>query len=265
MIGAIVLLLLLALSATLPAAVVTERVGYKAGNTDLEGVVAYDNALTGKRPGVMVVHEWWGMNDYAQDRARALAEMGYVAFAADMYGKGIVAADSAEAGRLAGQFRARWTEGGRALMRERAQAGLAVLAAHPLVDPAHLGAIGYCFGGTVVLELAYSGAPVSAVVSFHGGLTAPAEADLPSIKARFLILHGADDPTVSAEAVAALQEGLRKAHADWQMVYYGGAVHGFTNPANAGSTNAAVAYNAGAARRSWAAMRALFDETLRGQ
>jgi dienelactone hydrolase len=148
-------------------------------------------------------------------------------------------------------------------MRERAQAGLAVLAKHPLVDPNRLAAIGFCFGGTVVLELAYSGASLAGVVTFHGGLTAPEEADLPSIKAAFLILHGADDPAVKPEAIAATQQGLSKARADWQMIYYGGAVHGFSNPANADPTNQVVRYDAKAARRSWGAMRVFFDEIFR--
>ena len=250
------------LCAAARAAVVAEPVEYKSGDTTLEGYLAHDDATTEKRPGVLVIHEWWGLNDYAKARARQLAELGYVALAADMYGKGVVAADSAEAGRLAGQFRGRWAEGGRTEMRQRAQAGLAVLANHPLVDPNRLAAIGYCFGGTVALELAFSGADLRGVVSFHGGLTAPDEADLPSIKAAFLICHGADDAGVKPEAITALQEALRKAQLDWEMVYYGGAVHGFTNPGNAGTGRGNVAYNEKADHRSWAAMQAFFDEVL---
>jgi dienelactone hydrolase len=263
----IILAVVLALSLGLAAeaAVVGQPVAYKCGDTTLEGYLAYDDAITGKRPGVLVVHEWWGLSDYPKERARQLAQMGYVALAADMYGKGVVTADPAEAGKLAGQFRGNWEAGGRALMRARAAAGLEVLANHPLVDRDHLAAIGYCFGGTVVLELAYSGANLAGAVPFHGGLTVPAEADLAGIKARFLILHGADDPTVKPEDITALQAALRKAHADWQMVYYGGAVHGFSNPANAGSSSPVVAYDARTARRSWAAMQAFLDETLRGR
>jgi dienelactone hydrolase len=177
-----------------------------------------------------------------------------------MYGGGIVATDRTEAGNLAGQFRARWTEGGRQLMRDRARAALAVLAQDPRVDPARIGAIGYCFGGTVVLELAYSGADVAGVVSFHGGLTAPDDGDLPGIKARFLILHGAADTSVAPATIGATQEALTRAGADWQMVYYGGALHGFTNPANTSATGGTVAYEPRAAARSWAAMRGFFDE-----
>ncbi len=253
------------LVAAAEAAVVTEPVAYKAGDAALRGYLAYDDAIQGKRPGVLVFHEWWGLNDYSKERARELAAMGYVALAADMYGAGKVTTDAAEAGNLAGQFRGTWDQGGQTLMRERAAAALAVLAKDPRVNPNRIGAIGYCFGGTVALELAYAGANLAGVVSFHGGLTAPSEADLPNLKAAFLILHGADDPTVKPEAITALQEALRKVHADWQMVVYGGAVHGFTNPANAGSTNAAVAYDEKASRRSWVAMRAFFGEVLRGR
>lgn len=258
---AAVLLALLA-CAMASAKVVTAPVAYESGGTELEGYLAYDDALAGKRPGVLVFHEWWGLNDYAKNRAEALAEMGYVAFAADMYGKGVLAKTMDEAGKLAGQFRGRWDEGGRDLMRERAQAALAVLAKNPLVDTAHMAAIGYCFGGTVALELAYSGADLAGIATFHGGLVPPRESDLKHIKAAVLILHGADDPTVSQEAIAGTQEGLRKAGADWQMVYYGGAVHGFSNPANKGSASPAVLYNEKAARRSWQAMKDFFTEIL---
>lgn len=253
------LLLILSLCVSAEARVVTRDVPYEAGDVNLRGYLAYDDALTGKRPGVLVFHEFWGLNDFTRERTRQLAEMGYIAFAADMFGK--VTDDRAEAGRLAGQFRGNWTSGGRQLMRDRARAGLAVLAADPRVDPAHIAAIGFCFGGTTALELAYSGAGVSAVVSFHGGLTAPDPADISHLTTAFLILHGADDPTIKPEDITALQEGLRKAKVDWQMVYYGGARHGYMNPAS-GNKPGASAYNEVAARRSWQAMRDFFREVL---
>ena len=247
-------------------AIKTETVNYKAGETALQGYLAYDDAAGGKRPGVLVFPEWWGLNDYPKQRARQLAEMGYVALAADMYGNGLAATDPTEAGKLAGQFRGAWETGGRALLRQRAQAALATLAQDPRVDPARLGAIGYCFGGTCVLELAYSAPNLTAAVTFHGGLTAPDPADFPQIKAHFLILHGADDPTVTAEQIAATQKGLREAQADWEMIYYGGAVHGFSNPANdASPDHTKVAYNAEAARRSWETMGEFFKEILEKQ
>jgi dienelactone hydrolase len=250
---------------TAEAAVETETLAYRAGETSLRGYLAWDDAREGKQPGIVIFPEWWGMNEYVQERARALAEIGYVALAADMYGEGKVAADATEAGQLTGQFRGRWEEGGRELMRERAAAAVAALAQDPRVDAERIAAIGYCFGGTCALEAGYSGAPVVAVVSFHGGLTAPVEKDLPALRAHFLILHGADDPTVRPEAIEACQEGLRRAKVDWQMVYYGGAVHAFTNPANANSTNPASAYHEVAARRAWVAMRDFLAEVFATQ
>jgi dienelactone hydrolase len=248
------------------AAIKTETVTYQAGDTALQGYLAYDDAAAGKQPGVLVFPEWWGVNDYCKERARQLAAMGYVALAADMYGNGLVATDPTEAGKLTGQFRGNWENGGRALLRQRAQAALATLAKDPRVDPARLGAIGFCFGGTCVLELAYSAPNLTAAVTFHGGLTAPDPADFPQIKAHFLILHGADDPTVKPEQITALQEGLRAAKADWEMIYYGGAVHGFSNPDNVRSPNQTiVAYNAEAAQRSWETMGEFFKEILEKQ
>lgn len=251
---------MLALCASVEARVVTRDVPYESGNVSLHGYLAYDDAVTGKRPGVLVCHEWWGLNDFIKDRTRQLAQMGYVAFALDMFGK--TTTDPAEAGRLAGQFRSDWTASGRQLMRDRARAGLAVLVADPRVDPSRLAAIGFCFGGTTALELAYSGAALNAVASFHGGLTAAEPTDLAETRTHFLILHGADDPTVKPEDITAMQDAFGKARVDWEMVYYGGAKHGFTNPANGDKPGSAVAYNERAARRSWQAMRDFFRETL---
>lgn len=254
------LVLILALCASAEAKIVTRDVPYRSGDVSLHGYLAYDDALSGKRPGVLVFHEWWGLNDFVKERARDLAQMGYVAFAPDMFGE--TTTDPAEAGRLAGQFRSNWTGGGRQLMRDRARVGLAQLTADSHVDATHLAAIGFCFGGTTALELAYSGAPLTAVVSFHGGLTVPDPADLASMKTRFLILHGADDATVKPEDITAMQDAFRKAKVDWDMIYYGGAKHGFTNPANGDKPGAAVAYNELAARRSWQAMQDFFRDTL---
>lgn len=249
-------------AASAEARIITQPVDYRAGDTALQGYLAYDDAVAGKRPGVLVIHEYWGLNQFAKDRAVDLAEMGFVAFAADMYGKGVVAPTSEEASKLAGQFRGRWDTGGRQEMRDRARAGLAVLQAHQLVDPARLAAIGYCFGGTTALELAYSGAEIRGVVSFHGGLTTPSDADLPNIKASILILHGAIDPTMTPEQIRATQDALTKANADWQMIIYSGAKHSFTNPANKDPNTPVVGYNEKAARRSWQAMRQFFSEVL---
>ena len=252
-------LLMAALVATgAEAALRTEKVEYRHGNAVLAGYLAYDDSMTGRRPGVLVVHEWWGMNDYAKRRAEELARLGYVAFAVDMYGAGKATTDPKEAGRQAEPFRK-----DRQLMRSRAAAGLDVLRGRPQVDPARIAAIGYCFGGMVVLELARSGADLKGVASFHGGLATPNPADARNIKGKVLVLHGGDDPFVSPAEVTAFQDEMRKAGVDWQMNIYGGAVHAFTNPDAGRAGIKGVAYNEKADRRSWQAMRAFFDEILR--
>jgi dienelactone hydrolase len=255
------LLLLVALSmvaapAAAHAKIVTEAVPYEHDGVKLEGFIAYDDATEEKRPGVLVIHEWWGLNDYAKMRAKQLAEMGYVAMAVDMYGAGVLATTQPEAAALAGKVR-----GNPKLMRERARAAFDLLSSNKRVDPSRIAAIGFCFGGTCVLELAYSGAELAGAVTFHGGLTAPQADDLQRIKAKFLVLHGADDPLVPPAAVQAYEEGMRKANADWELIAYGGAVHTFSNPA-AGTENKArgVAYDAKAAERSWQHMQLFFRE-----
>ncbi|MGE5283858.1 MAG: dienelactone hydrolase family protein [Actinomycetota bacterium] len=242
------------------AEVKTEVVEYRDGDVVLEGYLAYDAAIRGKRPGVIVVHEWFGQTSYERKRAEQLARLGYVAFAIDMYGKGIRAKDGKEAAALAGKYL-----GDRKLMRSRAAAGLDVLRKRPEADPARLAAIGYCFGGTTVLELARSGAALASVVSFHGGLSTPTPGDARNIKAKILVLHGADDPLVPSKDVEAFQEEMRKGGVDWQFVYYGGAVHRFSNPAAGNDPSTGLAYNERADRRSWEAMKAFFAETLHGK
>lgn len=240
------------------AEVKAEVVEYRHGDAVLEGYLAYDAAFAGKRPGVLVVHEWMGHNPYVRKRAEQLARLGYVAFALDMYGKGVRAKDAKEAAALAGKFKA-----DRPLMRARAGAGLDVLRKQARVDPFRLAAIGYCFGGTTALELARSGADLVSVVSFHGGLDTPTPADARNIRGKVLALHGGDDPNVPPKQVDAFQEEMRKGGVDWQFVSYGGAVHRFTNP-DAGSDNSkGAAYNERADRRSWEAMKGFFAETLK--
>jgi len=207
---------------------------------------------------VLVVHEWWGLNDFARERALKLAGLGYVALAADMYGGGDTARDREEAGKLAGALQNRPD-----LLRARAQAALGVLAADPLVDPKRLAAIGFCFGGTTVLELAYSGADLAGVVSFHGGLPRPQAGDLKDLKSSILVLHGADDPHVPPADLAAFEQAMRQARADWQIVFFGGAVHGFTNPAAGDKPATGVAFDSRTARRSWRYMQEFFREIWR--
>ncbi|MEW6486972.1 MAG: dienelactone hydrolase family protein [Thermodesulfobacteriota bacterium] len=249
------LLTLLAVPAL--SALVAAPVEYRHGDEVLEGYLAYDDALAGKRPGILVVHEWYGLNDYTRSRTEQLARMGYVAFAADIYGKGKRADDAQGAQHLAGVF---WQD--QTLLRARAQAGLDQLRAHALVDRDRVVAVGYCFGGTTVLELARISAPVKGVVSFHGGLkTAQPEATA-GVKPKVLVLHGADDPFIPAADIAAFQEEMRRGGADWQMVFYGGAQHSFSNPAADGTLPGAV-YEEKADRRSWEHMKVFLSELFR--
>lgn len=234
--------------------VVTEVVPYNHGDVKLEGFMAWDNAIEGKRPGVLVVHEWTGLNDYARMRCRQLAEMGYVAFALDMYGKGIRPQTPEEASKQASIYRS-----DRKLMRRRAAAGLDILLNNRLCDNNRVAAIGYCFGGGTVLELARSGADIVGVVSFHGNLDTPDPSDAKNIKCKMLICHGAKDPYVPFEQVKAFFDEMGAADVDFQFIAYSEAVHSFTNPASGDDPSKGVAYNAKADRRSWQHMQMFFD------
>ena len=239
------------------AAIRTEVIEYREGTTVLEGFLAYDDATTGPRPGVVIVHQWRGLGDYEKKRAEMLAQLGYVAFCADIYGKGIRPQTPDEAGKLAGHYKA-----DRSLLRKRVGAALVRMKIVPQCDPARTAAMGYCFGGTTALELARSGAETLGVVSFHGGLSTPAPADARQSKARILALHGADDPFVPAAEVAAFEQEMREAGVDWQLVSYGGAVHSFTDW-NATGVMKGAQYNEKADRRSWESMRSFFTEIFR--
>lgn len=233
-------------------------IDYKEGDTVLQGYLAYDTALQGPRPGVLIVHQWKGLTDYEKKRADMLAKLGYIAFALDIYGKGIRPQSSQEAAAQAGKYR-----NNRPLLRARAQAGLAVLQKQPLADPRRIAAIGYCFGGTTVIELARSGADIAGVVSFHGGLDSPHPEDGKNIRCKVLALHGADDPHVSAENLAAFENELRQAKVDWQLIQYGGAVHGFTDWTAGNDPKTGMAYNEKADHRSWEAMKQFFAELFK--
>ncbi len=237
------------------AAVQTEAVTYRDGETVLEGFLAYDDAMVGPRPGVLVVHEWMGLGEYAKRRARQLAGLGYVAFAADMYGKGVRAKDHQEAAALSGAYRS-----DRQLMRKRITAALETLKANELVDPSHVAAIGYCFGGTTVLELARSGADVVGVASFHGALETPTPEDAKRIRGRVLVLHGADDPHVKIEQVDAFKREMDAAGVDYSVVVYPGAVHSFTVPEAGDDPSSGAAYSADADKASWEALLQFFQK-----
>jgi dienelactone hydrolase len=246
------------LLATVPlpagANIETAEVDYALDGTALRGFDAADASSTQRRPGVLVLHDWLGVGGYVQARSQMLARLGYVAFAADIYG-----ADLRPSGRDAPQV-----VGGfyadPALVRARAQAGLEQLRAHPLVDPDRIAVIGYCFGGFCALELARTGADITGVVSFHGVLSTDEPPDAADIKARVLVLTGAADPVVPDEQVRDFEDEMRAApDVDWQLIRYSGAMHAFTQP-EANAPDHGAAYQAAADRRSWAAMLAFFDE-----
>ncbi len=231
---------------------VEESVAYEHNGQVLEGFLVYDYSAYADRrkqpmPGVLVVHEWWGLNEFAKWKARELArDGGMVVFALDMYGKGKVTDDPQQAAAWAGEFRG----ANPTAMRERAAAGLAVLAGRPEVDPQRLAAIGFCFGGTTVLQLAFSGADLKGVVSLHGGLVTPTQEELVRTKASLLVLHGAADPHVSPAAIDGFTTALGASDVDWQMVWFGGAVHAFTNPEADERGMTGVGYDQNAAARS---------------
>ncbi|MCM2393771.1 dienelactone hydrolase family protein [Streptomyces albipurpureus] len=230
---------------------------YSDGPLTLRGFLAYDESVSEPRPGVLVASDAFGLGDQARERAQLLSRLGYPALALDMYGDGRQAASLPEGIALVDELKK-----DPETLRRRARAGLSALAAQPQVDGARLGAIGFCFGGTVALELARDAAPLRAAVSFHGSLGTERPAEPGEIRARVLVCHGAADPLVAPESVAAFQDEMRDAHADWQVNIYGGAKHSFTNPASDHYGMPGIGYDERADRRSWAAMLALFQESF---
>ena len=228
---------------------------YTYGEMPYEGFVAWDDSVEGKRPGILVVHEWWGLNDYARSRAEQLAALGYVAFAVDMYGKGKVTTHPEKAGEWAKLTTSNLDE-----WLGRAQEGLRLLQADPHVDATRLAAIGYCFGGSTVMQLVYGGAPVKGVVSFHGSLPLPSDSKPIHHFAKVLIAHGASDPFLKADHIGQFQMALNRAEIDWQMVWYSGAQHSFTNPSADQYGLDGAKYDKQADHRSWMHMRQFFEE-----
>ncbi|MCI0680850.1 MAG: dienelactone hydrolase family protein [Gemmataceae bacterium] len=235
----------------------TEIVTYKYGDQTFKGYLAFDNAAKGKRPGILVVHEWWGLNDYARKRTEQLAKMGYVAFAADMYGDGKTTEHPKEAGAMAGMVRKNQKE-----WLGRANAGLDVLRKHAKVDSGKLAAIGYCFGGSTALQLAHSNSGINAAVSFHGALLVPDATNDKAITAKILICHGAADSFIPEETCQKVRTAYEQLGVDYQMIYYGGAQHSFTVKGADDRGLKGIRYNAAADRHSWAAMTALFDDVF---
>ena len=239
------------------AEVKTKMIAYEYGGVTFKGYLAWDTAVSGKRPGVLVLHEWWGLNEYARKRAEQLAELGYVAFAGDMYGEGKFTEHPNEAGQFATAVRSNV-----AAWQGRAQAALKVLAQQPQVDPSKLAAIGYCFGGSTALQLAYTGADLKAVVTFHAALPIPDAAQAKAIRAKVLINHGAADKFIPEETAVRFRAALEEAKVDYTMVYFGGAVHSFSVPGIDQKNVPGLAYNAQADHRSWQYMRELFGEVF---
>jgi dienelactone hydrolase len=233
----------------------TQTLDYQLGSLAMRGFLAYDEAGPAKKPGVIVVHEAFGLERHVKDRAQMLAKLGYVALAVDMFGEGKQIAELGPAIELITALKNE-----PATLRARARAGVEALAAQPQVDASKLAAIGFCFGGTTVLELARDGADLAGVVSFHGSLLTPAPAKKDAVKASVLVCTGADDPMIPPAQVADFQEEMRQAGADYQVISYGNTMHSFTNPAADGSMAAPLIYNKLADERSWAAMQSFFAE-----
>jgi dienelactone hydrolase len=248
----------LAVSLVVAAGIRVEPVDYTdKDGTALAGLVAFDDAATGKRPAVVVVHDWLGITELTGQRIKELAALGYVAFAADIYGKGVRPKDAKAAGEQAGKFKS-----DRALMRRRAQAAVDVVAARKDVDVNRVAAMGFCFGGTTAIELAKSGARLAGVVSFHGGLDAPVAGDSKNIKGKVLVLHGAADPFVPQKDIDAFVKDLNDAKVDWTMTSYAGAVHAFTVPAAGNDPSKGAAYDEKVSKRAFIAMKDFFDEVF---
>lgn len=247
------LITLFSLLASVAGATIVEKpVEYKVGEALYEGWHAYDDAAEGKRPSILVVHQWTGVSDNEKMRAKMLAELGYNVFVADVYGKGI-RPQPPESGKEAGKYK-----NNRPLLRERVNAALSVLLKDSHTDTSKVACIGYCFGGTAAIELGRSGAALKGIVSFHGGLDSPSPADGKNIKGKVLALHGADDPFVPAKDLAAFEQEMKDSGVDYKLVQYPGAVHSFTQKAAGNDNSKGAAYNEAADKASWDEMKAFF-------
>lgn len=235
----------------------TQTITYHDGQTALEGYYAYDTRTSGKRPAVLVIHDWSGRNEFANKKAEKLAELGYVGFAIDMYGVGKQGKTKEEKSALMTPL-----TNDRAALRERVLAGFHAAKTIPEVDIARIGAMGFCFGGLCALDLARSGAEVRGVVSVHGLLHAPSHVADKKLQAKVLVIQGYDDPMVPPEQVLAFEKEMAAHKADWQVHIYGGIIHGFTNPL-ANDLELGILYNATADHRSWVAVQNFFAEVLK--
>ncbi len=240
------------------AAIKSEPVEYEFQGTKLKGVIFYDDAVAEKRPGVMVVHEFWGLDDYAKMRAEMLAKLGYVALACDMYGDGKHTEHAADAAKFAGEARAN-----KEVWLGRANAGLKVLKDHKAVDPKKLGVMGYCFGGSTALQVALAGTDdVLAVVSFHGALPTPTAEEAKKVKAKVAVCHGAEDKFITSETVQKFKKAFEDAGVKINFEAYPGAVHSFTVKDAEKKGLDGIAYNKDADEKSWETMKATFKEAF---
>lgn len=252
---------LLCLSVPAFAAVQGKEISYAANGTTMKGYIAYDDTVKGKRPAVLVVHEWWGHNEYARKRARMLAELGYTALAVDMYGDGKTAAHPKEAGEFAKQ-----ATQDPAVTRARFLAAKELLANHKTVAKDKIGAIGYCFGGGVVLNMARAGVDLKGVVSFHGSLAPVEAAKSGAVKAQVLVYNGADDQFTPSEQIEAFKKEMTDAKVKFEFVNLPGAKHSFSNPDAdelGKKFNMPIAYSASADKTSWDGMQAFFKEVFK--
>lgn len=243
------------------AEVVTKEVTYESGGVEMKGLLAWDDATVEKRPGVLVVHEWWGHNDYARKRAEMLAELGYMAIAVDMYGDGKTAGHPKDAGAFAGAVMKNME-----VAKGRFEAALKVLNSQSRTDTSKTAAIGYCFGGGVVLNMARMGMDLDGVVSFHGSLGAKAEAKPGSVKARVLVCNGAEDKFISQESIDNFKKEMKAAKVKFQFKNYKGALHGFTNPgatAKGEKFGIPIAYQKEADEASWQDMQKFFRKIFK--
>jgi len=240
------------------AAIKTERVEYSAAGTTMEGYVAYDDAITTPRPGILIVHDWMGLSPFTEGKAEQLAKEGYVAFAVDVYGKGVRPANADEAGKLTGKYK-----GDRPLLQAHMRAAYDKLVAMPQVDKTKIVVMGYCFGGTAALELARSGVPLVGTATFHGGLSNPSPENAKNIHGRVLTMHGADDPFVPPAEVQAYKDEMKTAGVDMTFISYPGAVHAFAVPSAGNDNSKGAAYNAAADKASWADFEKFLKEVLK--
>ena len=243
------------------SSIVTKEVTYSSDGTPLKGFLAYDQNKEGKVPGIVVVHEWWGMNRYARHRAEMLAKLGYIALAIDMYGNGKTAEHPDNAGKFSSEIMQHMDTA-----RARFDAGLNLLKEQPHTDTGKIAAIGYCFGGGIVLRMALEGADLKGVVSFHGDLPTEPVKDPAQVEAKILVCNGADDPFNPEKKVDAFKDAMDKAGIDYKLINYPGAEHSFTNPAadSLGKKfNLPLAYNKQADEKSWEAMQHFFDKIFK--